>query len=310
MGDKIIIASKSDRLKRLITLYGAQDIALMCHDAMDRDIFTKMTCGLIGREIYYLEGVKRLMPIAKDAILKADGSGLSYPSGCVWLAENLAGAKGRMEREWWAPSGGVYLCVAIYPTLCRELWSFYSLGIGVAIAQVLGEWGVTAHVRWINDILAGGKKVAGTLTEVIRCPGSGEDYMLFGIGLNVNTESFPGHLAQASSLAMLTGRVWPALELTAHILSRVGIIFATLHRWEQSGIGLEPGDMGENPVLRAFRLITDTIGRRCSYGLDADNRPEFTATAKGVAEDGGLILVLDDEDEIRVNTGEIRYLDQ
>ena len=301
------IASKADRLKRLITLYDTQDMALMGHDAMDREILTKMTYGLVGREIYYLEDVKRLMPIAKEAILKADESGLSHRSGCVWLAESLIGAKGRMEREWWSPSGGVYLCIAIYPALCRELWPFYSLGIGVAITQVLREWGVPALVRWINDVLVGGKKVAGTLTEAVRCHGSGEDYILFGIGLNVNIETFPPYLTQASSLAISTGRKWPALELTAHILSRIGIIFAMLHRWEQSSIGWGLDDMDANPVLMAFRLVSDTLGKSCLYGLDADNHPEFMAVAKDIAYDGSLILAFDDGDEIKVNTGEIRY---
>lgn len=300
--------TKADGLKRLIDLYSVQDIATMGYEGEDYSEFVMRAKGIVGREVYYIPGARRLMPLAKETILKADEMGVSYPSGCVWWAENLAGARGRMERVWWSPAGGFCLCIAIYPGLSRRFWSFYSLGVGVAIAQVLGEWGApSVSVRWINDVLAGGKKLAGTLTEVITCPHSGENYILFGIGLNINIEAFPAHLPQATSLLALTGRPWPAISLTAHIVSRIGLIFAMLHKWEVSVSGMDDGSE-PNPVLKAFGLASDTIGRRCLYGLDADNAPEFAAIATGVADDGGLILLLEDGEEIKVNTGEIRYL--
>ncbi|MGQ9499997.1 MAG: biotin--[acetyl-CoA-carboxylase] ligase [Dissulfurimicrobium sp.] len=300
---------KADSLKRLIDLYCVQDIVTMGHAGDDGGELAMRAKGIVGREVYYLEGARRLMPLAKEAILKADEMGMSYPSGCVWWAENLAGAKGRMERMWWSPAGGVYLCIAIYPAILRRFWSFYSMGVGVAIVQVLREWGAPfIYVRWINDVLARGKKLAGTLTEVITCPNSGENYILFGIGLNINIEAFPAYLPQATSLLALTGRRWPAEALTAHIVSRLGLLFAMLHMWESVALNDIDGESAPNPILKAFGLVTDTIGRRCLYGLDADNSPEFAARALGVAEDGGLILAVEDGEEIKVNTGEIRYL--
>ena len=300
---------KADRLRRLIELYLAQDMAAIGHAGDDSGELAMRAKGIVGREVYYLEGARRLMPLAKDAILRADEMGVSYPSGCVWWAENLAGARGRLERTWWSPDGGVYLCIAIYPVISRRLWSFYSLGVGVAIAQVLREWGAPSiSVRWINDVLAGGKKLAGTLTEAITCPNSGENYILFGIGLNINMEAFPVCLPQATSLLALTGRRWPAEAVTAHIVSRLGLIFAMFNAWESEVLDNMDIGVAPNPILKAFGLTSDTIGRRCLYGLDADNSPEFAAKAIGMADDGGLILAIDDGEEIKVNTGEIRYL--
>lgn len=308
------IIIKIHSLKRLIDIYSVQDMATMGNAWDDDGELAMRARGIVGREIYYIEGAKRLMPVAKDAILKADAMGASYPSGCIWWADNLSGAKGRMERAWWSPSGGVYMCIAIYPELFRRFWSFYSLAVGVAITQVIREWGApSVSARWINDVMAGGKKLAGTLTEVLTCPNSGENYILLGIGLNINMDIFPAHLPHAVSLLTLTGRAWPATPLAAHIISRIGLLFAMLHEWASKVSYLEGLDDVEdlqapNPVLKAFGLASDTIGRRCLYGLDADNHPEFVATASGMADDGGLLLVLDDGEEIKVTTGEIRYL--
>ncbi|MGB9712278.1 MAG: biotin--[acetyl-CoA-carboxylase] ligase [Dissulfurimicrobium sp.] len=297
-------------LKRLIDCYMAQDVAIMSSTREDAVELASRAKDIVGREIICLERAPRLMPLAKEAILRADETGLSHPSGCIWWAESLAQAKGRMGRQWWSPAGGIYLCIAIYPRLSKQFWSFYSLGIGVAITQVLREWGLSSvSVRWINDVLVHGKKVAGTLTEVITCPGSSESYILFGIGLNINIEAFPSHLPQAASLLTATKRPWPAVSLAAHLLSRIGLVFADLHKWELSRLDIIDDTWAPNPVLRAFVLASDTIGRRCVFGFDADNAPEFVATAVGVTDDGGLLLALDDGEEVTVNTGEIRYLD-
>lgn len=295
----------AERIKKLISLALTRDLALL---DVPRDIRERIArrSADVGCEVIWRKGPVRLMPAARTAILGTRKGGKDMPSGTVWLTDCVGDAKGRMERAWWAPPGGIYACLAVSPLLLPERWSFYSLGVGVAIAQVLREWGVQASVRWINDVLVSGKKVAGVLTEAVRTGEAGGDFLLFGMGVNVNIAAFPPHLPEATSLSVATGNEWPLDALSSHIIARVGIMFGLLHEWEARLLA-EEASTRDNPVLAAWCLVSDSLYRDVIYGYDADLAPEFTARSVGIAGDGALILVTNEGEELRVNSGEIRY---
>jgi BirA family biotin operon repressor/biotin-[acetyl-CoA-carboxylase] ligase len=299
---------RAEELKRLIMHNQIRDSVVNTDlDAEAREKILRRA-RIVGHEVYYCTRADRLMPLARQAILLADGNETDLPSGCVWWADSLARARGRIGRSWWAPKGGLYLCLALYPSLLTGNWSFYNLGAGVAIAQVLKERGVSAKIRWINDVLINGRKIAGILTEAVRAPNSGQTYLLFGIGINVNMETFPEDLLSATSLSITTCKHWPIKELAAQILARIGWIFGLIHQWESDCLNAEPVYVPQNPGIRAWNLLSDTPGRRVIYGLNAELNPEFEALAQGLAPDGSLRLILDDGEEVRVNSGEIRYI--
>ncbi len=300
---------RARNLEWLIDHYRVQDAKIQAGLSREKRLTVLRRAKIVGQKVYYYEGADRLMPLAKEAILQADINGTDLPSGYVWWANSLSQARGRMGRTWWAPEGGVYLCLALYPSIFNKNWPFYNLGAGVAIAQVLTEMGVPAKIRWVNDILIEGRKLAGILSETVRTPGSGETYLLFGIGINLNIDSFPEGLSQATSLSLFTGRYWSREQLAARVLARIGWIFGLLQEWESDCLDMGSVCLPKNPVLEAWNSLSDTPGRRVVYGLDADLDPEFEALALGIASDGGLKMLLDTDEEIKVNSGEIRYVD-
>lgn len=298
---------QTEELKRLIKHYQFRNSVVKTD--LDKETKEKiMRRGMVvGQKVYYYKKTDRLMPIARKAILQADSNGTDLPSGCVWWAGSLNHARGRIGRSWWAPEEGLYLCLALYPSLFSENWSFYNLGVGVAIAQILREDKAPAKIRWINDVLIKDRKIGGILTEAVKAPNSGQTYLLFGIGINVNMKTFPENLASATSLAITTEKYWAVTELAARILARIGWIFGLIHQWESDCLNAEPGYLPQNPVIREWNLLSDTPGRRVIYGLDTELNPEFEAMAQELAPDGSLILILDNGEEIKVDSGEIRY---
>lgn len=258
------------------------------------------------QHIYYLKSTERLMPLAKQAILTAETKGISLPSGCLWIAEELSSAKGRMNRQWWSPKGGIYLCLAIHPVLLHRNWAHYNLAVGTGIANALRNLDITAFVKWINDVFLNGKKLAGVLSETVRS--QNETYLLFGIGINVNQHSFPSNLPFATSLLRETGQKWNLIELTAAVLSEICWLFGEIEEWEAENLMEDPIVASyTNPVLLNWRTVTDTIGKTCLYGNDAMNCPELRATAVGIAHNGNLLLSTEDDQIINVSTGEIWY---
>lgn len=223
----------------------------------------------------------------------------------LW-SHGLAGAKGRRERSWWAPRGALCLAVAIYPRIERRWWGWYSLAVGVAIAQVLREWNAPVTIRWINDILLGEKKVAGVLTETWRI--GDEEYMVHGIGVNVNVSDFPPGL-EATSLLETTGGPWPMAPLAAHLCARLGAVFGALERWETECIrSAVEGTEVENPIRRAWLLLNSTLGRRIVYGRDIEARIDLEGRAVGIDDQGAIIVRASSGGTLHLNWGELRHL--
>ncbi len=298
-------------MRALIDLYRVRDVALSNGEGnRKRRVFRR--AQVVGSSVHHVSQTARLMELARQIIQKEAGRGRDFPSGTVFWADALTGARGRLSRTWWAPRGGIYLCLVLFPVMLQERWHLYSMGAGVAVAQILREWGVDARIRWVNDVLVHGRKVAGILTETCQAPGGEGSFLLIGLGLNVNVDNFPDELPQAGSLSLVTGRPWPIRPLTAHILARMGWIFGSLEDWE-AGLLEEAawgGKEAQNPVTAAWGLISSTLGQRVAYGMDADNNPEFYGLAHGLDPEGGLRIQTDSGEKITVWSGEVRYLDE
>ena len=109
------------------------------------------------------------------------------------VADEQTGSRGRLDRSWTAPSGGVWCSVVIQPDLPAAHVPLVALAAGVATASACREAGVDAHLKWPNDVLVGetgergGRKLAGILTEM-----EGEadrvSWLIAGIGVNANIE--------------------------------------------------------------------------------------------------------------------------
>ena len=304
-----VFIERDHDMERMVDRYRARDFALEgAGDERASRILRRSM--VVGSSVYFVRGASRLMELARRIVADREGRGVSFPSGTVYMAGNLPGARGRLSRSWWAPEGGIYLCIAFHPVLLEKNWHLYGLGAGVAVAQVLREWGVDARLRWVNDVMLGEKKVAGMLAEVVK-GGHGTDEwacMLLGLGLNVNMDGFPPDLPHAGSLMLSTGRAWPIRPLAAHILARTGWVFGGLEDWE-AGV-LEELEWGHeppgNPVVRAWRQVASTLGQRVAYGLDAENSPEFFGLALDMDWDGGLKIATDEGQEVKVFSGEVR----
>jgi BirA family biotin operon repressor/biotin-[acetyl-CoA-carboxylase] ligase len=128
--------------------------------------------------------------------------------GTVVVAEEQTAGRGRLGRVWHSEkSTGIYVSVILRPPLAPSAAPMLTLMAGVAVHEAVRiAAGVTADIRWPNDVLVGGKKVCGILTEM-----SAEldrlHAVVLGIGINVNHREMPDELkAIATSLRMETGK--------------------------------------------------------------------------------------------------------
>ncbi len=296
-------------LSEKIGYFLARDACLAANSNYEKDRAAELKArsNLIGRYSVHVKRGYDLFDLAQKAIDNAEKSGKDIISGSLWAADELTHAKGRFNRIWYAPRGGAYFVLAIYPKLERCYWSLYSLACGIAIAQIIREWGCDAGVRWINDVLLHGKKIAGILTKSYKAQLSQQTYILLGAGINVNIDSFPDHLPEAGSLLCETGKKWPVWDLASHIIARLGWLIALAEQWEaeqMDSLNASP----YNPIIYAWERCNITLKRQISYGYNIDQEVEFTGLAHSIEQDGSLNIVLESGEMININSGEIRFL--
>jgi len=280
-------------------------------DTLGKDVSEKILArakGLPERLFYYHSAI-RLMPMAKKEIEKTTMSGRSFYACACWWAEYLTKARGRLTRTWWAPAGGLYQCIALYCQLLPENRQLYSLAAGLSVCQALRELGIPAEIRWINDILASGKKICGILSETVNANNLSETYLLFGIGLNVNTKDFlPELRSKSTSMFIESGRNWSVLEVGIKVLARLIYNFSLLHQWEASCLESDtPFSERENPIITAYQRLSGLSGRKILYGRDLENQDGTLCVSRGISNDGSLILE-ENGTIFKVNTGEIRFV--
>ncbi|MFZ3278689.1 MAG: biotin--[acetyl-CoA-carboxylase] ligase [Candidatus Sulfotelmatobacter sp.] len=141
--------------------------------------------------------------------------------GSVFLAEEQTAGRGRGAHTWQsARSTGIYCSVVLRPTLPPSEVLVLALAAGLAVRAAIEhvDSRVNPDLKWPNDILIDSKKVCGILTEM-NAEVTRVRYVVVGIGINVNQESFPKELeGEATSLRMATGTEWSRVELTAALL--------------------------------------------------------------------------------------------
>ncbi|MBW2644888.1 MAG: biotin--[acetyl-CoA-carboxylase] ligase [Deltaproteobacteria bacterium] len=215
------------------------------------------------------------------------------PEGTIVLAESQSKGRGRMEREWISPRGeGIYMSVVLRPRILPEEVQKLTFVAAVALAFTLRRIGITPHIKWPNDILVNGKKVAGILMELTAGDGVA-DFVIVGIGINVNTSmnEFPLSMRNlATSINMVADRVVRRREI-------IKILLLQLELWYERFL-TESFEI----VLEAWRRLSNTLGARVMVVL-SDKKLE--GIAERVASDGSL-MVRDDKGKLhRVIVGDV-----
>ncbi len=127
-----------------------------------------------------------------------------FTHGTVVIANLQTRGRGRNNREWFSPEGGLWFSILFKPRKPLKP-TFFTKVASLAVHQVLNKIGVQNKIKWPNDIYVSGKKLCGILTETIY-EGERPKIVICGIGMNVNNEITKDIADKAISLSQITGR--------------------------------------------------------------------------------------------------------
>jgi BirA family transcriptional regulator, biotin operon repressor / biotin---[acetyl-CoA-carboxylase] ligase len=226
---------------------------------------------LIGHRLLYFLTLTSTNDHVRE--LAEDG----WPEGTVVLSEEQTSGKGRSGRRWHSPPGlGLYLSVLLKPSLPGERIPLLTLMTAVAVTRGLRDAGHEAIIKWPNDILLGGRKIAGILADARLRPGVPPEVVV-GLGINVNhrDEDFPPDLLpRAGSMRLSAGRLVDRTETLTRILIRL----------DEAYSGLRAG--GDASLIETF-LSLCPMARGAAVRVTGDGEPVEGRTA-GLTPTGAL----------------------
>ncbi len=216
------------------------------------------------------------------------------PEGTLLVAEEQSAGRGRKGRSWFsATENGICLSMILRPSMPPGEISQITLMTAVAIAETLFDLtDINVTIKWPNDILVNGKKLAGILTEM-SMEMDAIDYIVIGLGLNVNTEKelFNDEIKDlATSLFIESGRYF----------SRVEIIQRFLERFEKYYIQIQ--SEGFKSIIKRWKTLSNIIGKYVI--VDVGGR-KISGLVDDIGDDG--VMVLKDTDNVihRILSGDV-----
>mgnify|MGYP005801476771 FL=1 len=252
-----------------------------------RELEQGLKTKTMGQSIYFYEETDTTNNRARELALEG------APEGTLVVAEKQTAGRGRRGKVWESPLGtGIWMSLVLRPQIMPAEASVLTLLCGLATAEAIeAETGLSAGIKWPNDILINGKKAVGILTEM-DCEMSEVHFVIPGIGINVNTASFPPEIAEiATSLYLECGKTVSRRRLVHRVLERLEEHYETF---------LRTGSFAA--MLEDYRKHCITLGKE----VHVLGREPFFAEALDITPEGELLVCrADNGKEEVVFSGEV-----
>ena len=232
----------------------------------------RLTTQWAARRVCYFEETDSTNLRAKLAAIQGE------PHGALFVADKQTAGRGRKGRDWESPPGkNLYFTILLKPDFVPDKASMVTLVMGLAVTEVIRTYcNIDAMIKWPNDVVVGGRKVCGILTE-LGLNGRAVDYLIVGVGINVESQEFPTYLADTATCIEAESLMKADREeLLARIMNR----FEELYEIFVRDVNLKGLQQPYNDLLinrdRKVRVL--------------DPQGEYTGIARGITETGDLLV--------------------
>ncbi|MDH4069671.1 MAG: biotin--[acetyl-CoA-carboxylase] ligase [Ignavibacteria bacterium] len=249
---------------------------------------TGLRTKLFGKKIYSFETIDSTNTCGRAV------AACGAPEGTIVIAEEQTEGKGRQGRSWVAnPGENLMFSVLLRPGLPTDQLNLFPFYAAVAVSQgVERETSLRVECKWPNDLLLGGRKFAGILLQG-SVDGSSIEYLVLGIGINVNQSVFPPELdGKATSLLIEGGRRIDRMRLLRTILQSLEDHYAQISR------------SGLDPLLSEWKERTPMLNKPVSVLREGET---ITGIMKGVTRQGGMVLAVNGTEQI-LHAGDVTIL--
>ena len=268
---------------------------------MDKDyknINLQLETRFIGKRIYHY---KRIRSTQQLAISFAE-TNITNENGTVILADEQYDGKGRGNKKWISPKGGLWMSLIIKPRIELDKINILSLIAAISVCEAINETSnLETRIKWPNDIVIDDKKIAGIIIDS-SINDSNIDYVVIGIGINMMVDIIKIDLSLASSDLLPQKVTSLQNENKEKCIDRFLLLKQLLKRIEYY-LFLVENEKEKRKIIEIYKKLSNTLGKSIYvYGKDIKG---YYAIAKDMDLDGGLILKRENKILEKIYCGEI-----
>lgn len=256
------------------------------------EIASRLQTKWAGRTLHFFESTGSTNPDAKR--FAEEGA----PHGTIVVADRQTAGRGRRGRSWESPAGkSIYFTIVVRPEFEPDKASMITLVVALAVAEaVQEETGLSAGIKWPNDVVVNGKKICGILTEMSMTPEMNEiQFLVAGVGVNVNQDS------EEDFVPELRGRA-TSLKIESGIqIDRAALLARILHHFEED-YDLFEKTLNLSELQERYEALL--IGRDNQVRV-LDPMGEYTGISRGITQTGELIVEKENGEKVLVYAGEV-----
>jgi BirA family transcriptional regulator, biotin operon repressor / biotin---[acetyl-CoA-carboxylase] ligase len=217
--------------------------------------------------------------------------------GTLVIARTQRHGRGRFERNWESPEGGLYLSVILRPSTSSEKTSLLSFVAALAVARTISRYGTQATIKWPNDVRVNGRKIAGILLES-EGDGQSIEYVVVGVGINLAIDLRALSAAiKAKSTSMLHELRHP---VDYHEFLRT-FVMVFEHYYESYQ------EQQYNDIINEWKTYSDTLGKNVRVKTKTDT---LQGRAFDVDQSGFLLLRTTNGETKKILSGDCLYFDE
>jgi BirA family biotin operon repressor/biotin-[acetyl-CoA-carboxylase] ligase len=250
--------------------------------------------SFIAKNIIYREVIDSTQTLAIKLVSQTEDS-----HGTIVIAEQQKNGRGRLRRKWLSPKGGLWLSVILKPAIPMSKTTLLPFAAALAVCHAIRQTTkLDAKLKWPNDVMISGKKVAGILVD-IGAEAERVNYVVIGIGINVNVDAslissnLDGQV-KLTSIRSELGCNASRLILTKTLLENLELYY------------LELESQKYRKIIDNWKQVSDMIGKQVQV-YQGNNNNLIQGIAVNIDDnDGALILRTDNGNDISIVSGDIR----
>ena len=230
----------------------------------------------IGKRVYYFEEIDSTQNFAQQIALD------KKENGTIVIAEKQTAGRGRLDRKWTSPKGGMWFSLIIHPKFDVSTSTLVPIAGAVALAKsIKTTLNVDVSVKWPNDITMDGKKVAGMLVDA-SFQANNIDYLILGIGINfdIDSKKIEKRLSKSPNFYGINSLRKKDDDTPPKILLREFLV-----QFEKILTQLNKGE--KTKIVKEWTKKADNIGKKIAINT-SDGK--ISGTSQGIDKDGALKL--------------------
>ncbi|UCF12476.1 MAG: biotin--[acetyl-CoA-carboxylase] ligase [Thermoplasmatales archaeon] len=216
--------------------------------------------------------------------------------GTIVIAQIQKKGRGRFDRLWESPGGGIYLSIILRPDCPPNKATLLTLVISLVVSKTINSYNLSSNIKWPNDVRVNGKKIAGILLE-LEANEYKVDYIILGVGINLNTNTN----LLSKKIRLISTSLSEEIGNSVDYYNFLKILLFNFDKYYKLFL-----EKKYDSIIKEWKNQSDTLGRRVRITTSSE---QIIGNACDIDQSGFLIVINDSGECKKVANGDSIYFE-